>query len=414
MISRVRSIIPLAVRSLILLLVISVWPAVPSAECNADLSPGLLAPLVIEESAAHSMTGFYESLGRTERGDGVTRVIHYGDSHVAADLLTGELKRLLHLSFGDAGPGFMLAGRPWSWYSREGVISRSSDGWTFGGVGTASLETDGRFGLGGVCASAERTGEWLSLTASARSFDLYFLKQPLGGAIQVILDGESIEDRFPLRDAASEPTYLNISTDDQSVHSLEIRTVEPGPVRVLGVAVEADRPGVTYDVLGINGARASRPLSWDWQVLASNLERRDPDLIIIAYGSNEVTDSDLDLNRYEASFAEMLNRFHEAVPRASLLVIGPPDRAVRVENRWKSARHMQSLVAAQRRAARESGAAFVDLFRAMGGSGSIDRWSTRSERLAQADRVHLTREGYKLVAQALYRAIMKGYTKMRA
>src|SRR5215467_7235849 len=191
MISSVRSTIPLAARALILLLIISVWPAVPSVRCDGDYFPRLLAPLAIEDPAARAMTGFYESLARTERGEGIARVIHYGDSHVAADLLTGELRRRLQYRFGDAGPGFTLCGRPWSWYSRDGVISRSSEGWTFGGLGAASLETDGRFGLAGVCASAERTGEWLSLTASASSFDLYFLKQPQGGAIQIMLDGES-------------------------------------------------------------------------------------------------------------------------------------------------------------------------------------------------------------------------------
>jgi lysophospholipase L1-like esterase len=157
------------------------------------------------------------------------------------------------------------------------------------------------------------------------------------------------------------------------------------------------------------GARASRLLGWDWTVLRDNLERRDPDLIIVAYGSNEVSDSDLDLEEYRASFTTLLNKFHGAAPRASILVIGPPDRAVRIGSRWKTIGRMATLVEAQRRAAFEVGAAFYNSFKAMGGSGSIERWATQPERLAQPDRVHLTSAGYRLVADKLYQEIIRSY-----
>jgi lysophospholipase L1-like esterase len=134
-------------------------------------------------------------------------------------------------------------------------------------------------------------------------------------------------------------------------------------------------------------------------------------LIVVAYGSNEVTDSDLDLEEYTASFAALLERFHEAAPRASVLVIGPPDRAVRVGRRWKTASRMSSLVEAQRRAALKVGAAFYDLFNAMGGPGSVERWTNLREPLAQPDRVHLTSAGYRLVADWINSELMRGYLK---
>ncbi|HLF85090.1 MAG TPA: GDSL-type esterase/lipase family protein, partial [Blastocatellia bacterium] len=142
---------------------------------------------------------------------------------------------------------------------------------------------------------------------------------------------------------------------------------------------------------------------------AGSLERRDPDLIVVAYGSNEVSDADLDLEEYKVSFTTLLSRFHEAAPRASILVIGPPDRAVRIGHRWKTIRRMPALVEAQRQAAFEAGAAFYDLFKAMGGPGSIERWATQPQPLAQPDRVHLASRGYKLGADWLYSKLMSGY-----
>ena len=171
------------------------------------------------------------------------------------------------------------------------------------------------------------------------------------------------------------------------------------------------RSGVIYDALGINGARASRPLTWDWKVLAGSLKLRDPDLIVIAYGSNEVSDVDLDLEEYKVSFTTLLKQFHEAAPRASILVIGPPDRAVRMANKWKTFARMPALVEAQRQAAFEAGAAFYDLFNAMGGANSIDLWTTQRQSLAQPDRVHLTSAGYKLVAGWLYTELVNGFLR---
>ena len=169
----------------------------------------------------------------------------------------------------------------------------------------------------------------------------------------------------------------------------------------------AEGRGVIYDALGKNGARATDLLSWNWRTMADSLERQKPKLIVIAYGSNEVGDADLDIAEYTASFRELLSRFRKAAPRASILVISPPDRATRVGARWQSIPRMRSLVQAQRQAALGEGAAFWNLFQAMGGSGSIERWTTAQ--LAQPDRVHLTRSGYRLVAQMLYEELMRGY-----
>jgi lysophospholipase L1-like esterase len=56
-----------------------------------------------------------------------------------------------------------------------------------------------------------------------------------------------------------------------------------------------------------------------------------------------------------------------------------------------------------------AGAAFFDLFRAMGGTGSIARWATAPSPLAQPDHVHLTQTGYRMVAEWIYAELMRGF-----
>jgi len=337
---------------------------------------------------------------------GVTRIVHYGDSHIAADILTGALRHHFADDFGSAGPGFILPGV--SGYSRLGVESGSTPGWHANGTGQIDPAGDCRFGLAGLALSTNQAGQRLWVSADSTSFDLYLLKQPGGGDIEVFLDATS-QGIITLKSDQTSPYYFKVTSNTVARHTLEIRTMVAGAVRVFGIAVEGDGPGVVYDALGINGARAARPLSWDWGTLSSNLGRRHPDLIVLSYGTNEAGDQDLDFDSYRARYAEMIARFHAAVPQASILVIAPPDRARRTGEKWASISAMAGVVSAQRKAALSAGAAFCDLYDEMGGAGSIQEWATTAYGLAGTDRVHLTRSGYRLVADALYRGIEGAY-----
>ncbi len=416
----------LASRTPVLLIALTLLCAVPA--CAASKPRPLIGQQPIEDDSHRALNNFYQALARTaaqhetseDEMPAITRVIHYGDSHVAADILTGALRHNFQRDFGDAGPGFMLAGRPWPWYSRSGITGSSSAGWQLNGLSLSSLISDGRFGLAGISLSTARAGESIRLTSDCTRFELYLLKQPRGGIIDVLLDGVIQQQHFSLASDAFEPTYLEVSVPAESAirnlqsainnpHSIELRTISPGLVRVPGIVAEQPGAGVVYDAFGINGARATRLLQWNESLLAGNLAQRDPDLIVVAYGSNEVGDADFDPAVYRQKFFAVLERLHHAAPRASLLVIAPPDRAVRHNGRWRTISTLPALIATQRQAAQAAGAAFWDLSQAMGGPGSIARWAVRSPPLAQPDRVHLTRSGYLLVADALYTELMRGY-----
>lgn len=386
-------------------------------EASLQHKPNPISEQPIEDPSGKAMLAFYSALTRSltkcDRPEcqSVTRIFHYGDSHAASGLFTGPLRRSFQRDFGDAGPGFMLAGRPWSWYRPFEAEAHTSAGWRTEGLAQADLLTDGRHGLSGLSFSSEQPGQTITVTADCKLFDVYFLKQPGAGLIDIYLDGAIFTRRLSLSSNRSEASYVSVAPPARGTHTIEIRTLAPAPVRILGIAAERGTSGVEYDVLGINGARAYRPLQWDWNVMASNLARRRPNLIVVAYGSNEVADQDLDLNDYRGQFARLLSSFRRAAPQASLLVIAPPERSALVHGVWRPHENMPSLVEAQRQAAFSQGAAFWNLYAAMGGQGSIEHWANAAEPLAQRDRVHLTALGYSLAAEALYREIIHGYLR---
>src|SRR5882724_11056450 len=87
------------------------------------------AELPVENPAA--LVPFFEQLYRQQRGElaGPLRALHFGDSHVAADEWTGDIRERLQQTFGDGGSGYSLAGRPWNSYRRLDVKSGSTRGW---------------------------------------------------------------------------------------------------------------------------------------------------------------------------------------------------------------------------------------------------------------------------------------------
>lgn len=376
-------------------------------------SPYLPVKQPIENAVA--LDGFYQALARTQiagAAEAVTaRIVHYGDSHVAADGMTGALRQHFQRDFGNAGSGFLYAVRPWDWYVRTGVTQTASAGWRVDGLKLSTLSFDNQLGMAGLSFTATRTGERLQISAPGERFEFALLQQPGAGAIEVWLDGQLYHPALSLSSPEVATLFVPVEAERTGTHTLELRLVTTGPVRVFGLLAERAQSGVLYDAFGINGARATRPLLWDWQLLDEQLADRAPALIVIAYGSNEAGDADLNLVAYHQSFTELLQRFGHAAPNAALLVIAPPDRAQLINGRWQSLAQLAGVVEAQRQAALANGAAFWDLRRAMGGAGSINRWAMQRPTLAQADRVHLTPAGYRLVADALYAELLEPYAE---
>src|SRR5690606_30565558 len=99
--------------------------------------------------------------------------------------------------------------------------------------------------------------------------------------------------------------------------------VNSGQVQLLGVFGEARPPGLVLDSLGINGARLATLLSWDADDWSAHLRARQPDLVVLAYGTNEAGDG-TNVKEYYAGYASIVDRIHSV--RAACLLVGPTDR----------------------------------------------------------------------------------------
>ena len=270
-------------------------------------------------------------------------------------------------------------------------------------AGLRTGEGDGMFGLGGVSIATERTGQTIYLDADCASVELDYLQQPGGGRVALSDNGATVNEAST--EGPFAPGFLEYATTPGH-HRFEVRTEEPAPVRLFGWVTENPK-GITYESMGINGAEAALIQRWDEAMHAVYLKRRDPALIVLAYGTNEAGDSKWSEAGYLDAFSTILQRLRRAVPAASILVLGPPDRFVRVKGRWRPYEGVDRIVAAQQEACRQNRCAYWNTRARMGAEGSMINWVMAG--LAQGDYVHFTSQGYQRLGSVLFQDIMRLY-----
>ncbi len=391
---------------------IAVRPPVVSAKMKAASQEYVaeamdaVAAAAVENSAA--LVPFYEQLWQLEQNKAAGKSLHvlqYGDSHTASDDWANQLRTMFQSRFGNGGAGYSNAGRPFAGYRRFDVKGGQSTRWETEGLLTKG--SDGFYGLGGVSIAAQRAGEMVYLDADGEKAELSYLKQPGGGSFRVFVDG--VEAASVSTDGELGPGYWSMATP-LGVKRFTVETTSNAPVRLMGWVTENNQ-GLTWETLGINGAQASLSLRWEEKQLRELIEKRNPGLIVFAYGTNEASNKDWTPESYRAMFRGVLQRFREMAPGASFLVVGPPDRAQRVNRVWVPVPKLDMISEAQRDVAIEMGGAFWDLRERMGGNGAIKRWVYAG--FAQGDFVHLTGAGYRLVGETLYKDLIAHYEEFR-
>ncbi len=354
---------------------------------------------------AGGLAAFAAALDRTAREGAITRVVHLGDSSIGMDGLPHGLRQRFQRSHGDAGPGFVLMTVPSPSYRNRTVDVRNAGEWHLCFI-IRRCRRDGHYGLGGVTAEARgrvtTTIEPRDGRAISRA-ELWYLAQPGGGRLRVELGDRSVEVDT---DAPALEDRWEVIEREPGPHPVSVRSRGGGPTRAFGVVLENEGPGVVWDTLGMVGAFTHRLLAHDEDHFARQLGRRDPDLVVLGFGGNDLrrlVNGAVDREALAAETEALLSRVRRAAPEASCLVVGVNDHT-RSGAAHVSPRHVEAVLAAQRDAATRAGCAFWSTTEAMGGAGSFATWLRHG--MASSDGKHLNEAGRQVVAARLHAAIM--------
>jgi lysophospholipase L1-like esterase len=231
------------------------------------------------------------------------------------------------------------------------------------------------------------------------SFDVVVGAAP---PLRVRIDGDSVSPE-QVRIRRSGLLALPFDTDAPN-NSMQLQNFVGDP-EFYGVFVEGNGPGVVIDTYGINGARIRTPLSWVSEAFVGELAEREPELVVLAYGTNEAGDN-APAESYRSYYEQVLQRVRAGAPEADCLLVGPTDRQ---NSEGLPMRRVADLDAFQRSMAADAGCAYFSLFTTMGGSGGFANWVRGRPQLAASDGVHLTISGYQRLGEEMTDALLLGW-----
>lgn len=344
-------------------------------------------------------------------------IVQIGDSHTAGDLFTGGWRNSWQLRYGPGGRGLLPVGRPNAAYVTMGVTARQSPGWTTNALlGSRYSSTAPALGLSGFTQTALRAGASASLAAdsSAFNFDRFAfcgLTGPGMGSLKVKF--AKSEQTFSL--AAQQPgaACFEISSPELEA-SVSLETLEDKPVSLTSWSTRRSSGGVILSNLGVVSARLQHFVRTDDAVLAQELKLARPDLIVIAYGTNEGFFTDLRLDQEAQTLRSQIVRLRQLLGNdVPVLLIGPPDVTTsRPEMALPemaqtvtcpSGRYVPGNVARMRdlqmRLATELNVGFWDWQGAMGGACSSAAWVAQG--LQRGDHIHFNASGGMMLGRAL-------------
>jgi lysophospholipase L1-like esterase len=413
----------------ILLISVGAWSFEPGHPA-ADPVRAVEAPGVV---VAPTGIGSGNSDREVRRGRGIT-ILQFGDSHTAADYFTGEVRRRLQARYGNGGPGFLVLGCPHPREYHAIIKSSCTPGWTYSSI--QKSESLPPFSLSGFTASATKAGEIISLSADEAvpydGIEIGARAGPAKGAIEVSVDNV-VRLRRSLADSIEAPVTLSVSAPPvaptarhrtRRLREISIKVTDNGPVDLGGISIFDRSAGVSLSNIGFSGATVGVIDKFGSRVVESELERLAPDVVILAFGTNEGFHDDTDLAEYRALYSRVIGKIRAAQPDAKLVMILPPDaerlpsacaaasaRAACAEPTqvtdsqssepvcvWQRPPKLGAIREIERDIAQQEKIPVWDWSKLVPPACGAHSWA-RERHLMTADHVHFTAEGYRVSAQ---------------
>ena len=350
-------------------------------------------------------------------GEGNLSIMHIGGSHVQAGVFTQQFRdNLLSVSTElIGGQNFVFPFTAGGTNNPSHYIVRSTGEWAYC-RNAVRRETDKRMGLAGAAITTTDPEATVSImtreknpTALTPDFD--FNKVTVIGFSEtenvvpvVSYDGTTIDGLY---DEWKSAYTFALPTFTDSICIL-FDTVA-GEFTLQGVLLENDMAGISVHGVGVNGASVPSYLRCD--DFERDLELIRPDLIIFGIGINDAAEKDFTKEGFMDNYDELIQIIQRVSPDCALLFVTNNDSYKRVKVKKKTVYEVNPngkvVEEAFMEMGREYNAAVWDQFDIMGGLKSMQEWENAG--LAKKDKVHFTNEGYRLIGDLLYNALITRY-----
>lgn len=350
-------------------------------------------------------------------GEGNVSIMHIGGSHVQAGVFTQQFRDNL-LSIGSdlmGGQYFVFPFSTGGTNNPSHYIVRSTGNWTYC-RNAVYRETDKRMGLAGAAITTGDSTATVSIMTREKhpndlTPDFDFNKVTIVGFSEtenvvplVSYDGMNIQGHYDDR-KSTYTFFLPNFTDSICILFDSV----PGEFTLTGVLLENDMPGISVHGVGVNGASVPSYLRCD--DFERDLDLIRPDLIIFGIGINDAAEKSFEKHSFKKNYDELIKVIKRVNPDCALLFMTNNDSYKKVKVKRKTRYEVNPNGKIVEDAFMEMGkqynAAVWDQFDIMGGLKSMQDWEKAD--LAKKDKIHFTDEGYMLLGDLLYNALITRY-----
>jgi lysophospholipase L1-like esterase len=258
-----------------------------------------------------------------------TRPVHIlqiGDSHTAGDTITGAWRDLLQQKYGSGGRGVLAPGRPFDGYITHGMTVTMSPGWRIASdFGASRMTPSPPLGLSAFTLTSSTDGAAMALLADANEafdrFTVCAIMRPGAGALT--LHAGTSSTTFDLNSPTERPECRTMKL--AGIATTADLSVAGGPATLTSWATFRDGGGVSLSNLGVVGSQLIHWSRTDDAVLTEELSNYKPDLIVVAFGTNEGFSPRVNEFEYEVTLRSQIGRIRRLAGNVPILLLGAPD-----------------------------------------------------------------------------------------
>jgi lysophospholipase L1-like esterase len=387
----------------------------PDLDFHLDSSAGIQFP----NGDSSLFQSFFRGLDSAGKGNNVVRILHFGDSQIENDRITGYLRQRFQQSYGGIGPGML------PFY--EETPTRIS-------VEINSSKKARRYFLYGKSVPAKHNKysvlhslfhlqrDTATLDPESKQTFTYQLKNS-GFRRSSSFERATFLFRNPVSKLRiSSPSFSKDKLEWTSPPSDSLKTLvwqTGGKKKSISIEVEGNSEndfygvcldglnGVAVDNIPLRGSSGLEFLKINPRFLQDQIRRLNVKMVILQFGVNVVPYDSPSYFWYENNMVRVIQTLKKADPDLQVLVIGVSDMAKKTGGQWQSYPNIDAIRKAQKNAAFRTKSGFWDLYEVMGGKNSIVAWAGTSPALAGKDYIHLTPRGAQVVGEFLFQALEK-------
>ncbi len=392
---------------------------------NYDVLVGAIHKLEMHRQGRENLRRFFNQL----QHDSLVRIMHYGDSQIEGDRITSFVRNKLQVRFGGTGVGLRPALQPydyvfsakqenspnWTRYPIYGKVDSTINYTRYGVMGAMSryapVVPDSVLFRDSLLYEAELNVSKTDISyLRTRKYDhmrLFYGNAKSPVAVTLIARADTI--LAETLEAGIDYGVLDCSLPD-STNSVTLRFSGYDSPDIYGIEL-ASRTGVIMDNIALRGSSGTFFTRADYEHSLKMYRDLNPSLFILQFGGNVmpyITDNK-GIENYARWFGNQIKRLQQMCPEAAVIVIGPSDMSTKEKDKYVTYEHLPRVVDALKKIALNNGAAYWDMYRAMGGYNSMPSWVNAEPELARPDYVHFSAKGARLIANMFYNALIYEY-----